>query len=161
MVNDRVATFWAAIENDNYNSSRDTGISPPGTGLHHGAPAARTQGGNSKKGSLTVTFSEKKPKKGWFQVYVGEEDVPWEQWDINVELRQNSSHSAAQYQSRTDTSRKSDEALSATLSQTLMKILTHTTSERGRAAVPPITNNVGITPFPVRITARVGGREIV
>ena len=31
---------------------------------------------------LTVTFSEKKPKKSWFQVYVGEEDVPWEQWCV-------------------------------------------------------------------------------
>ena len=29
---------------------------------------------------LIVTFSEKRPKKGWFQVYVGEEEVAWEQW---------------------------------------------------------------------------------
>lgn len=27
---------------------------------------------------IIVTFSEKRPKKSWFQVY--EEDVPWEQW---------------------------------------------------------------------------------
>jgi hypothetical protein len=29
---------------------------------------------------IIVTFSEKRPKKSWFQVYMGEEDVPWEQW---------------------------------------------------------------------------------
>ena len=29
---------------------------------------------------VLVTFSEKRPKKSWFQVYVGEEDIPWEQW---------------------------------------------------------------------------------
>jgi hypothetical protein len=31
---------------------------------------------------MIVTFSEKKAKKSWFQVYVGEEDVPWEQWCV-------------------------------------------------------------------------------
>jgi hypothetical protein len=31
---------------------------------------------------IIVTFSEKRPKKSWFQVYMGEEDVPWEQWYV-------------------------------------------------------------------------------
>jgi hypothetical protein len=31
---------------------------------------------------MIVTFSEKKPRKSWFQVYMGEEDVPWEQWFV-------------------------------------------------------------------------------
>ena len=31
---------------------------------------------------IIVTFSEKKAKKSWFQVYVGEEEVPWEQWCV-------------------------------------------------------------------------------
>ncbi len=31
---------------------------------------------------IVVTFSEKRPKKSWFQVYMGEEDVPWEQWCV-------------------------------------------------------------------------------
>ncbi|KAJ3993064.1 hypothetical protein F5050DRAFT_1578364 [Lentinula boryana] len=37
------------------------------------------EGGMSKRGQV-FSFSEKRPKKSWFQVYVGEEDVPWEQW---------------------------------------------------------------------------------
>jgi hypothetical protein len=52
---------------------------------------------------ITVTFSEKRPKKSWFQVCMGKEEVPWEQWCalsflpglsfnvfriINAELRQ-------------------------------------------------------------------------
>jgi autophagy-related protein 101 len=31
---------------------------------------------------IIVTFSEKKAKKSWFQVYIGEEEVPWEQWCV-------------------------------------------------------------------------------
>ena len=31
---------------------------------------------------ILVTFSEKRPKKSWFAVYMGEEDVPWEQWYV-------------------------------------------------------------------------------
>ncbi|GAW07087.1 duf1649 domain protein [Lentinula edodes] len=44
--------------------------------------------GMSKRGQIIITFSEKRPKKSWFQVYVGEEDVPWEQWIINAEIQQ-------------------------------------------------------------------------
>lgn len=29
-------------------------------------------GGVNKRGQITVTFSEKRPKKSWFQVYAGE-----------------------------------------------------------------------------------------
>ncbi|EEB91888.1 hypothetical protein MPER_09683 [Moniliophthora perniciosa FA553] len=42
--------------------------------------------GMEKRGQITVTFAEKKNKKTWFQVY--EEEVPWEQWVINAEIRQ-------------------------------------------------------------------------
>ena len=33
--------------------------------------------------SILVTFSEKKPKKSWFQMHVGEDEGPWEQWSIS------------------------------------------------------------------------------
>ncbi|KAG6328096.1 hypothetical protein ID866_10492, partial [Astraeus odoratus] len=59
LINDKVETFWKAIEN-----------------------------GSNKRGQILVTLSEKRPKKSWFQVYVGEEDVPWEQWVVNAEMRQ-------------------------------------------------------------------------
>lgn len=44
-----------------------------------------------------------------------------------------------------------DAALAGTLQQTLLKILTHTSSEQGRAAVPLITRaDVGRPPRPSR-----------
>jgi hypothetical protein len=39
-------------------------------------------------------------------------------------------------------------------------MLTHTSSERGRTAVPLITNATGISPFPIKIAVKVGGVEI-
>lgn len=69
LVNEKVDAFWRGVE-----------------------------GGASKRGQvclalfafillipdpqITVTFSEKRPKKSWFQVYMGEEEVPWEQWCV-------------------------------------------------------------------------------
>ncbi|KAL1742532.1 autophagy-related protein [Schizophyllum fasciatum] len=109
------------------------------------------EGGAEKRGQLVVTFSEKKPKKSWFQVYVGEEDVPWEQWTINTELRQ----------PRGERDRQAfDATLTAALRKAMMTILTHTSSEKGRAAVPLITNASGISPFPFRIAGIVGGAEL-
>ena len=29
---------------------------------------------------INIFFSEKRPKKSWFPVYMGEEEVPWEKW---------------------------------------------------------------------------------
>jgi autophagy-related protein 101 len=51
--------------------------------------------------------------------------------------------------------------LSTALSDALRKILTHTSSERGRAAVPLITNPFnGLSPFPFNIRVKVGGVEV-
>jgi autophagy-related protein 101 len=72
LVNDKVEAFWKGIE-----------------------------GGANKRGQIILTFSEKRQKKSWFQVYIGEvrlslyqvitfasqpnynstqEEIPWEQW---------------------------------------------------------------------------------
>ncbi|KIK93673.1 hypothetical protein PAXRUDRAFT_828738 [Paxillus rubicundulus Ve08.2h10] len=109
------------------------------------------ESGANKRGQILVTFSEKKPKKSWFQVYVGEEDVPWEQWIVNAELRQPKSDRDRQEFTNT---------LSATLTKSLQIMLTHTSSGEGRAAVPLITNATGISPFPIRITVKVDGVEV-
>ncbi|KAH7880896.1 autophagy-related protein [Lentinula edodes] len=106
--------------------------------------------GMSKRGQIIITFSEKRPKKSWFQVYVGEEDVPWEQWIINAEIQQ----------PRDRDRQKFDAALSNTLTKAIHTMLTHTSSDRGRTAVPLITNATGISPFPIRIAVKVGGVEI-
>ncbi|KAH7886373.1 autophagy-related protein [Phlebopus sp. FC_14] len=109
------------------------------------------ESGASKRGQIMVTFSEKKPKKSWFQVYLGEEEVPWEHWVVNVEMRQPKSDKDRQ---------EFDSMLSATLSKALRVMLTHTSSERGRNAVPLITNATGISPFPIRIAVKIDGIEI-
>lgn len=101
-----------------------------------------------KRGQITVTFSERRPKKGWFQV--GEEDVPWEQWNVKVELRQPRDRERVAF----------DAALAATLTEAIETMLTHTSSERGRSAVPLITNATGISPFPLDMKVQVEGMEI-
>jgi len=84
-------------------------------------------------------------------VYVGEEDVPWEQWIVNAELRQ----------PKSDRDRHEFNAsLATTLTKALQVMLTHTSSEEGRTAVPLITNATGISPFPIRIVVKVDGLEI-
>jgi autophagy-related protein 101 len=49
--------------------------------------------------------------------------------------------------------------LAATLTKSLRVMLTHTSSEQGRGAVPPITNS-DVSPFPLKISVRVGGAEL-
>ncbi|KII87805.1 hypothetical protein PLICRDRAFT_54849 [Plicaturopsis crispa FD-325 SS-3] len=122
LVNEKVNVFWKGIE-----------------------------GGANKRGQIIVTFSEKRPRKSWFQVYMAEEDVPWEQWIINAEMRQPKSDRDRQI---------FNEALSSTLSKCLHTMLTHTSSERGRTAVPLITSTAGISPFPIKMTVKVGGVEL-
>lgn len=52
-------------------------------------------------------------------------------------------------------------SLSKALTEALRKILTHTSSERGRLAVPLITNPFnGLSPFPINIRINVGGVEV-
>jgi len=109
------------------------------------------ESGTDKRGQIIVTFSEKRPKKSWFQVYMGEEDVPWEQWVVNTEMRQ----------PKLERDRQTfNDAVASTLSRSLHTILTHTSSERGRMAVPLITNATGISPFPLKMTVKVGGVEL-
>lgn len=75
----------------------------------------------------------------------------WEQWIINVEARQPKSDADRQALHR---------ELSDRLARALRTILEHTSSERGRAAVPLITQNSGISPFPFRIAAKVGATDV-
>jgi len=82
---------------------------------------------------------------------MGEEDVPWEQWVVNAEMRQ----------PKSERDREAFEvALRSTLSKALHTMISHTSSERGRTAVPLITNSSGISPFPLKMTVKVGGVEI-
>ncbi|KAI0088939.1 DUF1649-domain-containing protein [Irpex rosettiformis] len=107
------------------------------------------EGGIHKRGQIIVTFSEKRPRKTWF--ISAEEEVPWEQWTINAEIRQ----------PVTDKDRHAfDAELASALTKSLQTMLTHTSSERGRSVVPLITNAQSISPFPYKIVVKVGGSEI-
>ena len=50
--------------------------------------------------------------------------------------------------------------LMSTLTNSLRKMLTHTSSERGRMAVPLITEAQSISPFPIEMVVTVGGVEV-
>ncbi|PIL31150.1 hypothetical protein GSI_05847 [Ganoderma sinense ZZ0214-1] len=78
------------------------------------------------------------------------EEVPWEQWIINAEIRQPSERERQKFNSD----------LASTLTKSLQTMLMHASSERGRSAVPLITNAQSISPFPIKITVKVGGVEV-
>jgi autophagy-related protein 101 len=71
LINEKVHAFWKAIEGgaSKRGQVRTSDVDPLDLSLLLHYPP-----------QITVTFSEKRPKKSWFQVYVGEEEVPWEQW---------------------------------------------------------------------------------
>ena len=50
--------------------------------------------------------------------------------------------------------------LASTLTKSLQTMLTHASSERGRSAVPLITNAQSISPFPIKVSVKVGGVEV-
>jgi len=106
------------------------------------------EGGASKRGQIIITMSERKTKKSWF--YTGEEDVPWEQWVINAELRQPKSM----------LDRTFNRTLTTTLVKTVLTLVTYISSERGRSVVPPITDATGISPFPFTVVVKIGNQEV-
>ena len=50
--------------------------------------------------------------------------------------------------------------LAATLTKSLQTMLVHSSSEKGRSAVPLITNATSISPFPIKMAVKVGGVEV-
>lgn len=103
-----------------------------------------------KRGEISVTLSKKDQRKAWLGITTYEEEVAWEQWIIKAEIRQPKSEKERQ---------QFNQNLAATLSKSLSMMLTHTSSEQGRGAVPPITNS-DVSPFPLKISVRVGGAEL-
>ena len=177
LVHDKVENFWRVIQADS--TRRGKVRHEPCGGLVFMFIHLMHQ--------ITVTFSEKRPKKSWYQLYSADEHVPWEQWYdqtfsyqaqalqrpdsriINVEFRQHRSERGAFPQPsfilRVTYTCIPDRLsfntnLKNTLAKSIQMILVHTSSERGRAAVPPMTQSNGISPFPFKIAAHVGGIEI-
>ncbi|KAG1762119.1 hypothetical protein EDD22DRAFT_778770 [Suillus occidentalis] len=99
------------------------------------------ESGANQHGQMIVTSPAKKAKKSWFQVYVSEGEVPWEQW---CDVRRHEFNAN----------------LASMLLRALNMMLTHTSSERGRTAVPLITNATVISPFRSRLQLKVGGVEL-
>lgn len=50
--------------------------------------------------------------------------------------------------------------LAGTLTKSLQTMLVHSSSEKGRSAVPLITNASSISPFPIKMAVKVGGVEV-
>jgi len=102
-----------------------------------------------KRGQLIVTLSERRPKKTWFSM--GEEEIAWEIWTINASI----------YSPQSERDRRAIlDPLPDTLSNLLLTILNHTSSEKGRACVPPIVTAGVVSPFPLHIGVKVAGVEI-
>ena len=55
---------------------------------------------------------------------------------------------------------KARTALAATLTRAIHTMITHTSSEKGRAAVPPITDANTISPFPFKVIVKVDNVEV-
>lgn len=53
-----------------------------------------------------------------------------------------------------------DASLASTLTDSLRTMLTHASSERGRMAVPLITEAQSISPFPIKMVVRIGGLDV-
>lgn len=53
-----------------------------------------------------------------------------------------------------------DANLASTLASSLRTMLTYTSSERGRLAVPLITEAQSISPFPIKMVVKVGGVDV-
>ncbi|KAG8695292.1 hypothetical protein FRC08_007917 [Ceratobasidium sp. 394] len=111
--------------------------------LLDGSPGIGSAG--SKRGQMTVVFSEMRPKKAWFSS--GEEEVPWEEWTIITEAHSKQGIPRA--------------TTSQALAQALYRIIVHTSSVHGREIVPAIRSvTTGLSPFPYSIKGKVGSAEI-
>ncbi|PPQ99170.1 hypothetical protein CVT24_009261 [Panaeolus cyanescens] len=110
------------------------------------------EGGSSKKGQILITLSERKSVKKWFSNF--DEDTPWEKWSdsiINAEVKQ----------PKTDKDRLTfNSALAATLANALQTAVNYTSSEKGRAVVPAITDANKISPFPYEIVVQIGNVQV-
>ncbi|KAI0312435.1 autophagy-related protein [Amylostereum chailletii] len=121
LVDEKVDAFWKGMEN-----------------------------GANKRGRITLTLSDKRQRKTWPFGLTVEDEVPWEQWVINVEICQLRSEQERQTFNQT---------LSAALAKSLHTMVTHTASEHGRMAIPAITNQ-DISPFPLSIIVKIGDVEV-
>ncbi|PVF97941.1 hypothetical protein CPB86DRAFT_785271 [Serendipita vermifera] len=136
LVEDTVEKFLRALQGMQVSSGNPVTASP------------RPQ--PKREGQLSLSFVEVRQKKAtWFNSG-GEEEVPWETWTINILME------SPMGQDRDNL----HEYLSETLSRSIISILDYTASERGRAAVPPISTMGGISPFPIRTVLQVGGRIV-
>ncbi|KAH8600806.1 autophagy-related protein [Bisporella sp. PMI_857] len=95
------------------------------------------------RGSLVVSFLEKRRKKGWFPGR-GDEDLCWESWTLEVTLST----------PETETERaKVRKAMEAMLLKAAMKIVTLVNTYKDH--IPPIMTSEA-NPFPYQITVNKG-----
>ena len=98
---------------------------------------------STQRANLTLSFLEKKRRKGWFVAKADEETV-WETWIIKIDVL------SARTEMEAGRLRK---GMERTLSKAVLKVVD--TVNRERNHIPPITTNES-NPFPYAIT--VGGK---
>lgn len=135
LINSKVEEFWRALD-----------TIPGGNGV-------------TKKGQILIILSEKRQKKIWFSM--AEEEVPWEQWIINIEILPPRPQASNYYSSSSTRPTFTKQPPPPTpMDQVLLQILTHVSSAKGRDAVPPITTGGVISPFPLKVEVRIGDQMI-
>lgn len=108
----------------------------------------RIENGTIKRGQISLTLFEKKEVRSWFGTR--EEEIPWERWIVNAEVRQ----------PRTDADRQTFiSTLESNLTKSLHTMLTHTSSPEGRKIVPLMQQQKkpSVSPFTYKITVTIGG----
>ncbi|KXJ94223.1 autophagy-related protein [Microdochium bolleyi] len=119
-------------DNSSGGGSTATGTTATGTS----APSSS----NGGRGTMSVSFFEKKRRKAWYMRAAGDEEVCWERWTIKVTVAE----------PRTDGERaKVRRAMEHTLLAAVMKIVTCVNTHRDH--IPPITTSEA-NPFPYQIT---------
>lgn len=97
---------------------------------------------SAQRANLTLSFLEKKRRKGWFAA--ANEETTWESWVIRVEI----------LSARTEGERsRLRKGMERTLGKAVLKVVE--TVNRERNHIPPITTNE-TNPFPFQIV--VGGK---
>ncbi|KAH7037653.1 autophagy-related protein [Microdochium trichocladiopsis] len=137
----RTQTHPAAIvpsSSSSFSSANPAAAAAGITGTSGNAPGSTPTGGG--RGTMSVSFFEKKRRKAWYMRAAGDEEVCWERWTIKVTVAE----------PRTDGERaKVRKAMEHTLLTAVMKIVTCVNTHRDH--IPPITTSEA-NPFPYQIT---------
>ena len=103
------------------------------------APSSALGNGGNGRGQLSILFYEKRRKKSYFAFGKADEEVCWEQWDLDVTMARPKNEVEAS---------KVQEAMETSLQNAAIKIVSIASLEKNH--IPPITTSE-TNPFPYQI----------